>query len=699
MTFSIVCLTYKRIELLEESVFSVLQQTYPQWELLIINDCALQTIYYDHPKVKIFNLKDKFKTIAEKRNFGVKSSTGDLILQLDDDDFLLPEYLENLKQAIGNRDWLVAQRPILYYDDPSKICLCPLPQTNTFLYRRISVGEKFHYETTDGDEGITLNPFYNRVRNNSGGVGLYKLLKPDRCGYVWRQGIGAKRKYSMASFLTKKTTADDQNTILQSIEDRVGDITLVPKWDKDYVTIIKSNFKMPPVPEKCRNKERTEMIEKAKQKAEAWKSVKFSWENALKFIEAASSRGVISTAVDVLGINETSGNRVSEETYRQRKLSCFGHKDNNIEPCSRLKQVESIGHFCGTCGCGDSKLARLDGDGYTKLHYPELQCPLKRKGFSNEEKPLFPSLKTPKKDFPLSIIIPALDETPEILQRTIQSIRDTAGNHLEIIIVDDCSIAPIVSNEKVIRNTERMGTGVSRHIGASAASHDWFVFIDSHMVFEKGWYENLIERIDPSTTRTAYCGICLGLNAENCDLKNHRGAYYGAELVLYDEKQRIIEGKWTKEIKNQDNYEISCMMGALYFVPKELYFRVRGFSDLRMWGSLEPCLSTKIWLSGGEIRLLKTVRAGHIFRSSAPYSTGVQYLVYNKIRLAMTLFPKDLGDVLISKLPQDENFFAACKLIEKDKKEIEEYAQYYESIFTKDVYWLCKKFNILLPKK
>jgi glycosyltransferase involved in cell wall biosynthesis len=106
MIFSIICLTYKRINLLEESVFSVLQQTCFDWELSIINDCASQKIHYDHPKIRIFNLDKKFNTLGEKRNFGKANAIGDLILQLDDDDFLLPEYLEYLKNTIKDYDLL-----------------------------------------------------------------------------------------------------------------------------------------------------------------------------------------------------------------------------------------------------------------------------------------------------------------------------------------------------------------------------------------------------------------------------------------------------------------------------------------------------------------------------------------------------------------------------------------------------------------
>ena len=690
MKFSIICLTYKRPELLGETVYSVLQQTCQDWELLIINDYYSHTIRFNHPQIRIFNLGKKFKTLGEKRNFGKEQAIGDLILQLDDDDFIFPTYLTDLQDLIGDRDWLCTQRPILYYKDPKKICLSYESLSNTFLYRRLSVGKNCHYDNVNFDE---LTPFYQKVKLSGKWSGVFRQLPKDKYGYVWRQDIDDKRKYAMSEFRTE--TLDEQSKIFDSMESKNGNLFLTPAWNKDYITIIRKNFRFrPPSPETRKMMSGSDglakLVKDAKKNSESWQMVKPTWENAIKFLDAVKSRGLVSTALDTVGISKLFGNRVSEEIFQRRKLSCFGDKEKNIDSCSRLKYVQSRGYFCGSCGCGENDLARLDADSpdeYTKLHYPELQCPLKRKGFSNEEKNT------------ISIVITVLNESPEILQRTIQSIRDTAGNDPEIIVIDDDSDVPVKTEEHLIRNSRRIGVGGSRHVGAQAASHDYLFFTDAHMIFELGWYEKVLQYLYPLDNNVAYCGTCLGLNDQVQDITKSRGKYYGAELILYDEKrQTIIEGKWTKGIKDKDNYEISCMMGAMYFIPKALYFKVRGFSDLKMWGSSEPCICTKIWLAGGEIRLLKTVQAGHMFRPTSPYSTRIQYLIYNKIRLAKTLFPKEFGDFLISKLPQDGNFIAACKLIEEDKEEIEEYAQYYKSIFTRDIYWLCKKFNICVPK-
>jgi glycosyltransferase involved in cell wall biosynthesis len=490
----------------------------------------------------------------------------------------------------------------------------------------------------------------------------------------------------MSEFKTE--TLSEQNQRLGTIESPSGEIILSPRWVKDYTAIIKANFKVAPMPKFALTDLRVtgDSLHEARATLESWKSVKLSWENAAKFVESACSRGIVPTVVDIIGLDKNRGNRIAEDTHAQRQLSCFGNPSRGVKACFRLQTVEGKGQFCGSCGCGDNKLAKLDGEGYTKLHYPHLECPLRRKGFSNAES------RT------LSIVIPALNEAPDILQQTIQSIRDTAGGDPEIIVVDDCSDTPVVTTERLIRNPVRLGTGRSRHLGAEVAAHDTLLFLDAHMTFAPGWYENVLQHISSSSNTTAYCGVCVGLNEQNRDISAAKGRYYGAKLVLYDEsKKTILEGKWIPEVKDKDRYELSCMMGALYFVPKQMYFKVRGFSDLKMWGSLEPCLSTKIWLAGGEIRLLKDVRAGHIFRSTPPYKTDHKFLLYNKIRLAKTLLPREIGELLISKLPQSPSLLAAQELVASDGAEIDEYARYYAATFSRDIYWLAHKFNLSLP--
>jgi hypothetical protein len=85
-----------------------------------------------------------------------------------------------------------------------------------------------------------------------------------------------------------------------------------------------------------------------------------------------------------------SGRGVEPEVYEKRHISCHGTKpDGEVvsKPCMYRKASKSRqGHFCGACGCGDSKLANLSPDpktGKSKLQFVQLTCPLKMEGFSN----------------------------------------------------------------------------------------------------------------------------------------------------------------------------------------------------------------------------------------------------------------------------------------------------------------------------
>lgn len=309
----------------------------------------------------------------------------------------------------------------------------------------------------------------------------------------------------------------------------------------------------------------------------------------------------------------------------------------------------------------------------------------------------------------LSVIITSLNESDYVLNRTIESILKAQDIDLEIIVIDDCSDREVVIEQElkdkvyIHRNPIRMGVAQSRHIGATLANREWILFTDAHMIFHPFFYANFKEHAKTSKPDTVYNGACIGLWSENIiDYTNinlnNLPHYYGASLMLYNEKEnQILEGKWNPISNNDNNYKISCLMGAVYFIKKDFFFKIRGLSDLKMWGSDEPCLSLKTMLCGGEIRQLKDVKAAHIFRPSAPYHTYTKYLIYNKIRMLATLLPENVASSLIHKMKKDETFYAALSLIENENKIIEEYRDYYKSIFIKDFSTICQENNIEYP--
>lgn len=306
----------------------------------------------------------------------------------------------------------------------------------------------------------------------------------------------------------------------------------------------------------------------------------------------------------------------------------------------------------------------------------------------------------------LSILIASLNDNAECDQ-TVRSIRQTAGEQPEIIVIDDQSDQPLRLTDPsprtvVLRNKERIGCAPSRHLAAEMATGHTLLITDSHMRFEPGWYEAAEERVGANPD-AFLCGACLGLNEKHMDVTKPIGVYSGATLNFYgpdrnnSKLMQVFEGVWKD---HEDKAEIPCMMGACYFMPREAFFVVGGLSQLKMWGIDEPYLSVKAWLAGYRIVVAKNVRIGHQFRHQAPYRTQVWTMIYNKVRAILTLFKEDESIWLLRKLREltaPPQWDLAMEQIKRDKSDIVRVGAYYQKLFKHDLGWLCERFKIPYP--
>lgn len=107
MKFSIVTPVKNSLDSLKINMLSVVNQTYPDWEHIIIDDGSNQPVENLVEKFKK-EMPDNYqylkneKTLqrAISRNKGMKIARGDWICWLDADDYYLPYYLEVMGQAI-----------------------------------------------------------------------------------------------------------------------------------------------------------------------------------------------------------------------------------------------------------------------------------------------------------------------------------------------------------------------------------------------------------------------------------------------------------------------------------------------------------------------------------------------------------------------------------------------------------------------
>jgi glycosyltransferase involved in cell wall biosynthesis len=104
---SIIIPCYRQAEYLGEALDSVLAQTYPHWEAIVVNDASPDNtkeiaMGYASKDVRITLLNLEQNTgLPNARNSGIKATKGVFILPLDADDKIAPTYLEKSLQVFS----------------------------------------------------------------------------------------------------------------------------------------------------------------------------------------------------------------------------------------------------------------------------------------------------------------------------------------------------------------------------------------------------------------------------------------------------------------------------------------------------------------------------------------------------------------------------------------------------------------------
>ena len=108
---SVIIPYYKKINYIKKTIDSVLNQTFQDFEIILVYDdnilddlITLQEEYKKNPKIKIIkNLNNLGAGIS--RNIGIKHASGEIISFLDADDFWLPEKLNKQLKFMSENNY------------------------------------------------------------------------------------------------------------------------------------------------------------------------------------------------------------------------------------------------------------------------------------------------------------------------------------------------------------------------------------------------------------------------------------------------------------------------------------------------------------------------------------------------------------------------------------------------------------------
>lgn len=119
---SIIMATRNREKLIPNAINSIIEQSYKNWELIVVNDgdSSLENIIenFSNPRIKYINL-EMHKGKSSANNIAIKNSSGEFIAYLDDDDRWYPNHLEvTVRELLKNKS-----RSLVYTDYVQVDCI------------------------------------------------------------------------------------------------------------------------------------------------------------------------------------------------------------------------------------------------------------------------------------------------------------------------------------------------------------------------------------------------------------------------------------------------------------------------------------------------------------------------------------------------------------------------------------------------
>ncbi|MGP4039324.1 glycosyltransferase family 2 protein [Gracilibacillus sp. D59] len=120
---SIIITTYNRRIALAELLAALVEQTYQEFEVIIINDAGEKindiSALYPELDITILDLpENRYHVYA--RNKGIEKAAGELIMLMDDDDLPLPTHLEMMVKHIVDADLVYSDVEIVNYQETSE---------------------------------------------------------------------------------------------------------------------------------------------------------------------------------------------------------------------------------------------------------------------------------------------------------------------------------------------------------------------------------------------------------------------------------------------------------------------------------------------------------------------------------------------------------------------------------------------------
>ncbi len=227
----------------------------------------------------------------------------------------------------------------------------------------------------------------------------------------------------------------------------------------------------------------------------------------------------------------------------------------------------------------------------------------------------------------LSLIIAIYNRKDELFE-LLQSLSQQSDKEFEVIIVDDESQIALLPTVELFESSlqisfyrkENTGPGLSRNYGAARAKGDYLVFVDSDVIVETNYIEEIKKSI-----------LAFEPDAFGGADKAHKGFNLMQKAISYAMTSFFTTGGIRGRKKGIGKFQPrSFNMG----VKRSVFKEVGGFSDLRI--GEDPDLSMTLWEKGYQTAFFDTIAVYHKRRtdfgkfSRQVYQFGVARPILNQ---------------------------------------------------------------------
>ena len=195
---SIIMPSWNTGRLIAESIQSVIEQTYPNWELLIVDDCSTDNTdevvekFHDE-RIRYFH-NESNSGAALTRNYALQKARGEWIAFLDSDDLWMPEKLEHQLNFMQENHYVLSYTEYEKIDEESQ-------SLNIYVSgpEKVSRRKMYHYDYIGQLTMMYSAKYFGQIqikdikKNNDYAIRLQLYKKPDTCAYLLKENLAKYR--------------------------------------------------------------------------------------------------------------------------------------------------------------------------------------------------------------------------------------------------------------------------------------------------------------------------------------------------------------------------------------------------------------------------------------------------------------------------------------------------------------------------